>query len=490
MVNLKDTTEGKWSVEEVVKKILDKKIVLDIAIQRSEVWKDSQKEALMDSILEGLPKIPYVEANRDTKSGVLEALDGKQRLSTLRDILGDVFVVTRDTPFKFNGKEYDLTGKRFSEFPQEIQQQISLYPISFIIYEDLTDIEKRVIFYRRNLGKPLSKAELFRATCNSLVKVNELGHHKLFDSFTNEAVKEDMVVKTKIMLDSQTPHIGNDAETAATWATISFNKAEEKRFVDLYNKTMEIYDLYKEISAERVAYLCNKEGIEEKKIASKQKTMAKKPLKKTHLLSFLPVVERNMECKNEIFALWLCKFFDNSLYVCSESSEYNAANNGGMGSVTQTKARLNAMLNSFSNFKKSPLTREQVINRRTSQGVIEEIKAVKEKATQKAMKEAENKPKAEKSKKETDSKETKKKKTAETEKIVKAETNTKSNDKSDKAEPKKKDENKKPVKKEESLPEAVKDPKEVTNEDKPQTSILKDKEETKKDVEQGSIQQK
>ena len=131
MVNLKSVTEGKWNVEEAVELLNSGKIDTNITIQRSEKWKQGQREALIDSMLEGLPRIPQIQLNRVANTDVHEALDGKQRLTTLRDILGDVFVVERDEPFNFKGKKYDLKGKRFSEFPQEIKQQIALYPLNF-----------------------------------------------------------------------------------------------------------------------------------------------------------------------------------------------------------------------------------------------------------------------------------------------------------------------------------------------------------------------
>lgn len=353
IVNLKNVTEGKWTVEETIELLNEGKIDVDIAIQRSERWKQNQKEGLIDSILEGYPRIPQIQLNNVTKDNVYEAIDGKQRLTSLRDILNDRFVVTRDEPFFYKGEQYVLKGKRYSEFPEGIKRQIAMYPLNFIIYTNLSETEKRVCFYRTNMGTPLSKTEHYRAVCKSLPEINEIADHAIFANYSN-TVREEIVVKTKIML-GDNPHIGNDKDTYLMWSTITFPEKEKEELLTLYDKTLQVCNAYSKYAENRVEHLCEKEGIEQKKQKSKINTYKKKIHKKTHILTLLPLVAKNMTYDSNLFGLWLARFFIDSLDTTSESELYNENSTAGSGNTIQTKNRMKAMEDSLEKFKLNPL---------------------------------------------------------------------------------------------------------------------------------------
>lgn len=353
IVNLKSVTEGKWTVEETVELLNEDKIDVDIAIQRSERWKQNQKEGLIDSILEGYPRIPQIQLNNVTKDNVYEAIDGKQRLTSLRDILNDRFVVTRDEPFFYKGEQYVLKGKRYSEFPDGIKQQIAMYPLNFIIYTNLSEIEKRVCFYRTNMGTPLSKTEHYRAVCKSLPEINEIADHGIFSNYSN-TVREEIVVKTKIMLGDK-PHIGNDKDTYLMWSTITFSEKEKEELLTLYDKTLQVCNAYSKYAEYRVKYLCEKEVVEQKKQNQKINSYKKKIYKKTHILTLLPLVAKNMTYDSDLFGLWLIRFLIDSLDTTSESELYNENSTGGSGNTIQTKNRMKAMEDSLEKFKLNPL---------------------------------------------------------------------------------------------------------------------------------------
>ena len=59
--------------------------------QRGEVWLDTQKKLLIDSIFRGwhIPPIHLVRS----ENGTSEVLDGQQRLTTIRDFINDKFSI-------------------------------------------------------------------------------------------------------------------------------------------------------------------------------------------------------------------------------------------------------------------------------------------------------------------------------------------------------------------------------------------------------------
>ena len=270
-------------------------------------------------------------------------------------------------------------------------------PLNFIIYTDLTETEKRLCFYRTNLGTPLSKTEHYRAICKCLPEIDEIAKNPLFDDISAITAREEVIVKTEIMM-GENPHLGNDKETYITWATIKFTKEKMKKYTELYDKTDEIYQFYSTYCPDRVEYLCETTGIEKNKRTSKKNTLIKKPLKKTHLLTLIPIVAKNMEYDSKLFGLWLTKFFVDSLDTTSESYIYNDSCSGGSGNSVKTKARLAEMEASFEKFKKNPLTVEEVV------GVLPKKEEKKEEGK-------DNKKEVEKDSKKIESKKTETKKT-------------------------------------------------------------------------------
>ncbi len=74
-----------------------------INLQRDFVWTDLQKEELILSILKGikLPPVTLIQfKSKTSKITVLEVIDGKQRLSTIKDFISNKF------PIIFNGWKY------------------------------------------------------------------------------------------------------------------------------------------------------------------------------------------------------------------------------------------------------------------------------------------------------------------------------------------------------------------------------------------------
>lgn len=89
-----------WNAKQLKGMVINGKINFDHIVQRSYVWERSRKSALIESMILGYP-IPPVFAKRlvgdNSKRGdnVYYIMDGKQRLSTVKEYLNDEFEPNR-----------------------------------------------------------------------------------------------------------------------------------------------------------------------------------------------------------------------------------------------------------------------------------------------------------------------------------------------------------------------------------------------------------
>lgn len=131
------------TIKDLYEQLRDGKIVSDINLQREIIY-DNEKQALViDSLATGIP-LPAFYLWRG-ESGILEVLDGKQRIEAIRR-------------FKENDLEYQ--GKIWKEAGEDLQQRIDTRELTLIVCSG-TEAQKREIFRRINtLGVPLSPYEV------------------------------------------------------------------------------------------------------------------------------------------------------------------------------------------------------------------------------------------------------------------------------------------------------------------------------------------
>ena len=81
----------RYTISEIQKFRNDKKLFINISYQRSKVWKQQQKQALIDSILGNYPiGVLVLWENRKRN---FEILDGQQRVETISDFMKNDFPV-------------------------------------------------------------------------------------------------------------------------------------------------------------------------------------------------------------------------------------------------------------------------------------------------------------------------------------------------------------------------------------------------------------
>ncbi|MDP2759633.1 MAG: DUF262 domain-containing protein [Sideroxyarcus sp.] len=133
-------------------------LILQPDYQRKEVWGDPAKVMLIDSILNGIP-MPKIFVSSSIKDGktVRTVIDGQQRITTILSFLSDGFPLASPYAGEF-------VGKRFSELPKDIQDEVLSYDIDFNEAKGLSDDELREVYSRVNKYLvALNKQELRRA---------------------------------------------------------------------------------------------------------------------------------------------------------------------------------------------------------------------------------------------------------------------------------------------------------------------------------------
>lgn len=122
-----------------------KELIMDPDFQRNDVWKGTQREELVESILMGIP-IPVIYLF-ESKDGRKQVIDGRQRISTIIDFLNNRFRLKNLKILK------GLNGKCFEDLEPKLQGVFEDFQLSFYIIQPPTpERVKYDIFDRVNRG--------------------------------------------------------------------------------------------------------------------------------------------------------------------------------------------------------------------------------------------------------------------------------------------------------------------------------------------------
>lgn len=335
-----------WTCKQIVKMIDKDTISFKNIVQRSFVWEKSRMSELIWSIIMGYP-IPPIYAERgeseNDKVKIYDVMDGQQRNTSIYKYMKDEFALTELKPIPYldeNGNEcsIDISGKKFSELEEELQDIIKDATITVKYYDNLNQSQKAEMFRRLNNGKPLSAKSRTLASAKNIGGLLDIGSHKLFEEMLTEksrANKNHAVIVVK------------------AWAMMTKNVEDVSFASKDFNPMIEEV----EISVEEKQNLANLfdfvVNVHDELMENKEKSVAKKLYTETHFVSLIPYIKDAIDngIVEGMVAEWLINFFktenDTDVY-----SKYSEACAGGVASNTSIVARHEALAESYKEFFK------------------------------------------------------------------------------------------------------------------------------------------
>ena len=302
-----------WSCKQVAKMIDNDKIDFKNVVQRSFVWERHRMSELIWSIIMGYPIPPIFAERGDTeneKVKVYSVLDGRQRCTSISKYINDEFALTELKPIPYLDEEgnectMDISGRKFSELDEELQDIIKDATITVKYYDNLEQYQKAEMFRRLNNGKPLSTKSRTLASAKDIETLLDIGEHQLFNEMLTEKSRENknqavIVAKALTMLNNEVVDI--------SFASKDFNPQIEE---------MKISDGEKLELAKVFDFVVN---VHDELIGNKEKDVAKKLYTETHLISLVPYIKQSME--NNISESMLAEFLVNFFKTENDSEVY------------------------------------------------------------------------------------------------------------------------------------------------------------------------
>lgn len=336
ILNKCDKNSMEWTVRRLVNNYESGLISFDNAIQRGFVWKkDRQSEFIKSVILE--KPIPPIYVTRD-EDGNYSAIDGKQRCMTLIRYMNDEFLLEGLDPIPVendNGEyeEFDLNGFAFSGLPSDLQDAIKDPALTFVVINQPTDDQVCDYFFLLNNGMPLNAITKTRVKAKYREAITELGQHELFKNILTEKAferytNEDIVVKTWAILNQDTPSL-ETKDIRSLISELNISDEDKTQITECFNRIFEMYNL----------------------IRNKDKRLAQKLIKRTHMLSIMRVVWDSIEkgLTTEQFVDWFAAFFTGKKYP-TVSVDYNSCAGAGTNRKESVCTRLSEVQKHYDNY--------------------------------------------------------------------------------------------------------------------------------------------
>lgn len=338
-----------WSAKQISSMVKNGKINFDHISQRSLVWERARKSNLIESLILSYP-VPQVYARRivgeEDKKGdkIYFILDGKQRLSTIKEFLNDEFTLTKLPPVTYFDDELDkevsldISNKKFSELPDGLKDLLNTVTFNIVYFDNLTKEEERTLFRKLNNGKPLSTKSRTLASAKDIEGLLDLGSHQLFQEMLTEKSRAN---KNQAVIVAKALTMLNEEVVGISFASKDFNPAIEE---------MEISDGEKILLAKVFDFIV---GVHDELKDNHEKDVAKKLYTEVHLISLIPFLKRalNENINESIMSEWLITFFkvenDSKEYI-----DYMNACTSGVARNTSIVARNKALEESYNKFFK------------------------------------------------------------------------------------------------------------------------------------------
>ena len=336
-----------WTCKQIVKMMDKETISFKNVVQRSFVWEKHRMSELIWSIIMGYP-IPPIYAERgesdNDKVKIYDVMDGQQRNTSIYKYIKDEFALTELKPIPYLDEEgnectVDITGKKFSELEEELQDIIKDATITVKYYDNLDQSQKAEMFRRLNNGKPLSTKSRTLASAKNIGSLIDIGSHKLFEEMLTDKARANknhavIVVKAWTMLNHEVEDVSFSSKTFNPMIeTVDITDKERQELVNVFDFIV---------------------GIHDELASNHEKSIAKKIYTETHFVSLIPYIKAAMEngITEAMVAEWLVNFYktDNDTIVYAE---YMNACKQAVASNSSVVARHNALGESYKEFFKT-----------------------------------------------------------------------------------------------------------------------------------------
>ena len=317
-------------------------LVFDNAIQRGFVWDKRRSSLLVDTMLREMivPPIFVVKTDRTVPSkkhgtaSVYDVIDGKQRCLTVYKYRNNEFALTGieeeiELP---SGESVDVNGMKFDDLPEDLKDVFDRFSFSVCMIIDATPEEIIEVMARLNNGKSLSVVENTRIKAKDLPGIKQFANLDFFrNNMSEKAINgyqnEDVIVKMCMLLDNmRTDEVGLDSrDVKPVYATLDITN-DKKRQEELEEIITMMSDIVNAM------------------IEHKKKSVAKRFVNKTNLLSSVKTIKRGInEGLNkdpDHFAAFFEMFFEKSP---SGNDDYNAACKDGTNHASSVGRREQAI---------------------------------------------------------------------------------------------------------------------------------------------------
>lgn len=168
-MNAKHKHSDKATVQNLHYLLQQKKIDLNPDYQRGSVWTRSQKQLLIDSLLNNIdiPKLYW----REVQSGKFEheVVDGQQRLRAISEFLENIYRMSSDAD---DVDGHEVKNREFKSLHTTLQMKLLNEQLDIVkLSSAYTDADVEDMFLRLQNGTPLNAPEKRRAYAGNMRKV-------------------------------------------------------------------------------------------------------------------------------------------------------------------------------------------------------------------------------------------------------------------------------------------------------------------------------
>lgn len=181
-------------------------IDLENSRQRGLCWNPIQRSLLIHSLILKYPISVLYIVDGNEENGVF-CIDGKQRSHTITSFINGEFALDKSTPLieLKSGETYKLSGKTFSELPEELRDKIKEYEIKAFFIKNASDDQLDEIFYRLNNGSAMSEIIKTCSRTKSIDQINLAADHPIFEQALNAVELQkyehkNLTIKSWLML--------------------------------------------------------------------------------------------------------------------------------------------------------------------------------------------------------------------------------------------------------------------------------------------------